>query len=185
MTIILYLIGKSGTGKYTIAKEIAKAAKYIVCDNQLINHSIFSLLKYDGLTHVPEYAWNAIGGIRKIILDFITKIPENNYILTNVLGEVAGDHEIFDRVEQVATARNSIFVPVKLIISIEENIKRIQNKDRLAKLKSIDVEDVNNQSLINIAHHNLLTLDVSELSKEKAASKILLHIEKIQNNNLG
>ena len=42
MTVILYLIGTSGTGKYTIATEIAKN-NYRICDNQLINHSIFAL----------------------------------------------------------------------------------------------------------------------------------------------
>ena len=34
MTNIIYLIVKSGSGKYTIAKELAKQG-YIICDNQL------------------------------------------------------------------------------------------------------------------------------------------------------
>ena len=40
MTNIIYLIGKSGSGKYTIAKELAKHG-YIICDNQLINYPVF------------------------------------------------------------------------------------------------------------------------------------------------
>ncbi|MCC8400282.1 MAG: hypothetical protein LN563_06965 [Rickettsia endosymbiont of Platyusa sonomae] len=52
-TIIIYLIGKPGTGKYTIAKEIARAG-YSICDNQHINNPIFSLLNYDGLTPIPR-----------------------------------------------------------------------------------------------------------------------------------
>ncbi|MEY4463771.1 MAG: hypothetical protein RLZZ81_742 [Pseudomonadota bacterium] len=47
MTTIIYLIGKPGTGKYTIAKELVESV-YIICDNQLINNPIFALLGYDG-----------------------------------------------------------------------------------------------------------------------------------------
>jgi hypothetical protein len=176
----LPLIGKSGTGKYTIATEIAKSG-YKICDNQLINHSIFALLNYDGFTPIPEYAWVAIRGIRENILGFLANETSNNYILTNVLGDIDRDHKIFNRVEQVARTRNSIFVPVKLVISEEENIKRVQNKDRLLKFKSIDTADVYNQVLINIDHPNMLTLDVSLLAKEEAASEILAHINKIRN----
>lgn len=38
--ITLYLIGFAGTGKYTIAKELAKVG-YKLVDNHLINNSIF------------------------------------------------------------------------------------------------------------------------------------------------
>lgn len=95
MTVILYLIGTSGTGKYTIATEIAKRG-YRICDNQLINHSIFALLNYDGFTQIPEYAWKAISGIRENILSFLANEPDNNYVLTNVLGDVDRDYQIFD-----------------------------------------------------------------------------------------
>ena len=48
-TTIIYLTGKPGIGKYTIAKELAKSHGFIVCDNQLINNLIFELLQYDVL----------------------------------------------------------------------------------------------------------------------------------------
>ena len=47
-TNIIYLTGKPGVGKYTIAKELAANHGFIVCDNQLINNPIFELLQYDG-----------------------------------------------------------------------------------------------------------------------------------------
>ena len=59
MTVILYLIGKAGTGKYTIAKEIEKSG-FSLCDNHLINNPIFSLLNLDGQSPVPQFAWDAI-----------------------------------------------------------------------------------------------------------------------------
>ena len=66
---IIYLIGKPGTGKYTIAQELAKFG-FIVCDNQLINNPIFTLLNYDGFSKIPEIGWNAIGHIRTVCLRF-------------------------------------------------------------------------------------------------------------------
>ncbi len=69
---IIYLIGKPGTGKYTVARELAKS-EFIVCDNQLINNPIFTLLNYDGFRKIPEIGWSAIGRIRAAIFDFISR----------------------------------------------------------------------------------------------------------------
>ena len=79
---IIYLIGKPGTGKYTIAQELAKFG-FIVCDNQLINNPIFTLLNYDGFSKIPEIGWNAIGHIRTAVFDFIAIEQKHNYVLTN------------------------------------------------------------------------------------------------------
>jgi len=55
-TTIIYLTGKPGVGKYTIAKELAAKYGFIVCDNQLINNPIFELLQYDGYAKIPDFA---------------------------------------------------------------------------------------------------------------------------------
>ena len=44
VTKIIYIIGKPGTGKYTIAQEFAKLG-FVICDNQLVNNPVFTLLK--------------------------------------------------------------------------------------------------------------------------------------------
>lgn len=81
MTKIIYLIGKPGVGKYTIAKKLAENYGFVVCDNQLINNPIFELLQYDGYGDVPEFAWDNIARIRKEVLDFLSKEQKHNYIL--------------------------------------------------------------------------------------------------------
>ncbi len=88
MTII-YLTGKPGVGKYTIAKELAAKHGFIVCDNQLINNPIFELLAYDRYTTIPDFAWEAIGNIRKCVLTFLAKEIHKSYVLKNNLYEDA------------------------------------------------------------------------------------------------
>ncbi len=75
-TTIIYLTGKPGVGKYTIAKELAIKHGFIVCDNQLINNPIFELLQYDGYAKIPDFAWGAIARIRAEIFDFLLRAPK-------------------------------------------------------------------------------------------------------------
>jgi adenylate kinase family enzyme len=173
MTVVIYLIGKPGVGKYSIAKEIAKY-DYIVCDNHLVNNPILSLLNIDRKTIIPESAWNAIGNIRTIVLEFMTHCTKNNYVMTNVLNDDNSDRALFKSVENMARHRNSIFVPVVLSISQDEHVKRITNADRSERYKSTDIADtLTTVSLLPIVHTNLLTLDVTQLSAKEAAQKIL------------
>lgn len=180
---IIYLIGKPGTGKYTIAKELAKVG-YIICDNQLINNPIFSLLNYDGFTKIPKSAWEAIGHIRKAVFNFLSVEKINSYVLTNSLYEDEGDCKLYKQVESMALKRSSIFVPVKLLISEKEHVKRITKAKRLLRLKSIDPEYVYlKKPLISIENKNLLELDVSNLPATKAAEIILDHISAVRAEN--
>lgn len=181
-TSIIYLIGKPGTGKYTIAKELAKSG-FIICDNQLINNPIFTLVSYDGFTNSPvsEAAWQAIGRIQAVILDFIAGEKDRSYVLTNCLYEEdQGDKDCYARVESMALKRGSLFIPVKLIIAQEEHLKRIIEPSRRDRLKSVDPQDVYQpEKLLAVQHSHLLELDVSNLSVFQVAEKILKHKEKI------
>lgn len=179
MTTIIYLIGKPGTGKYTIAKELSKSG-YIICDNHLINNPIFALLEYDGFKSIPEFAWEYIRKIRANIFEFMAHEYSNNYVLTNVLGEIERDHKLFKQVEHMALQRGSLFVPVKLLITEKENKKRVANSERALRYKSLRIEE--NIELINISHSNLLEMDVSHLSAAAAAEKILEHVNNLKSS---
>ena len=117
MSHIIYLIGYSGTGKYTIAQELAKQG-YIICDNQLINNPIFALLEYDGIKDILESGWDAIGKIHRIIMEFLGNIKDGNYVLNNELLDISHPNlleidvsalsatEVAERILKFAEGRN-------------------------------------------------------------------------------
>lgn len=174
MTNLIYLIGRSGTGKYTIAKELKKQG-YVIVDNQLINNPIFSLLKTDDLNSsltVPIEAWNAIGKLRNIVFEFMAQEQTNNYVLTNELFETdEGDHRLFNQIKDMAAVRGSNFMPVKLLISEEENARRIASPGRLERYKSTKIDEKDkHRKLIEV---DMLEIDVSELEAEEVANIII------------
>ena len=103
-TRTIYLIGRAGTGKYTIAKELVKAG-YKLVDNHLINNPIFSLLNRG--EDISETSWNAIERIRNAVLDFISQDRLHNYIFTNELNDEREGYDIYDKVRLTAIQRNS------------------------------------------------------------------------------
>lgn len=177
-TTIIYLTGKPGVGKYTIAKELAANHGFIVCDNQLINNPIFELLQYDGYAKIPDFAWDTIARIRDEVLDFLAHHTKNSYVLTNCLADTQEDRELYGQVEQMAQARGSLFIPVQIQINKEEHLKRLTRLERRERWKSIDPSDAeDNGPLISISHPNLFSLNVSNLSAKDAAEAIMNHIK--------
>lgn len=99
-------------------------------------------------------------------------------MLTNNLYEDSGDKVCYAEVVYMAEKRGSLFVPVRLLIDQNEHLNRIDNPNRRDRWKSIDPQDVYDETpLLSIIHPNLLKLDVSNLSAEKAAIAIAHHIK--------
>ena len=182
-TIIIYLTGKPGVGKYSIALSLSKKYDFIICGNQLINNPIFELLQYDGYAKIPNVAWNSIAKIRTEIINFLANSPRNNYVLTNCLAEIPEDREIYEQVERMAYSRGSLFIPVKLNISKDEHLKRLTQPERRNRWKSIDPQDAeDNGPLLSISHPNVIELDITNLSAIEAAEKIINHVNLLRNN---
>jgi hypothetical protein len=177
-TTIIYLTGKPGVGKYTIAKALAAKYGFIVCDNQLINNPIFELLQYDGYAKIPDFAWDTIARIRAEVFNFLAHHTKNSYVLTNCLADTHEDRKLYEQVKQMAEARGSLFIPVQIQISKEEHLKRLTRPERRERWKSIDPNDAeDNGPLISISHPNLFLLNVSNLSPEDAAEAIMNYIK--------
>jgi hypothetical protein len=181
---IIYLIGYGGTGKYTIAKEIAALTGAVVVDNHLINNPVFSVVGADGIKLLPKGVWEKIGGIRQIVLDTIEELaqPEASFIFTNELYEgKSPDRPLYEKIAALAARRNALFVPVILRCEPEELYRRVASPERAARFKLRNIEhtreNVSAYQLLRVEHPNCLELDNTNLSPAEAAQAIITHVE--------
>ena len=182
---IVYLIGYAGTGKYTIAKEIAVLTGAVIVDNQLINTPIFSVIAADGKTPLPASIWQKIESIRCIVLDSIAVLaqPEASFIFTNELHEgKLMDRRWYEDVEILAAKRQARLLPVILYCEPEEICRRVTSPERAVRFKERNAdktrEKIRTYKLLRVSHPNSLELDITNLSPIQAAQAIITHGEK-------
>lgn len=180
---IIYLIGFAGTGKYTIAKEIVALSGARLVDNHLINNPVFSLIRLDGMTPLPDGVWEKTWAIRHIVLDVIKEMapPDYSFIFTNELNEgVAEDAKLFAEVEELARIMKSVLIPVRLMCDENELCRRILSSDRADRLKTMNADHARRKHrsshILNVLHPNLLNLDVTNLEPIQAAQAIIKHV---------
>jgi len=182
---IVYLIGYAGTGKYTIAREIAALTGVVIVDNHLINNPVFSVVGVDGITPLPAGVWEKIAGIRRIVLDTIAELarPGASFLFTNELyEEMPVDRRLYEDIAILAAKRQALFVPVILHCEPEELYRRVASPERAVrfKLRNADRtrENIRTNRLLHVDHPNCLELDVTYLSPIQAAQAIIAHVEK-------
>ena len=183
---IIYLIGHYGVGKLTIAKTICAATDARLFDNHLANNVIFSLIRADGKTPLPERVWDMIGVIRDQALLAIEELtpPDTSFVLTNCLLESDPmDRATYEEVEGLAARRGNIFVPVLLTASDAAHASRVGSAERAERLKHTDVESAaekrRTEELLRIHHPNRLDLDTTTLPPSEAARLIIEHAERL------
>jgi deoxyadenosine/deoxycytidine kinase len=180
---IIYLIGFAGTGKFTIAQEIARLTNSKVVDNHLINNPILSVIDAAPDTHLSPVVWQKIREIRQIVLDTIETLaaPDASFIFTNELieGELE-DEKIFSKIAELANRRQSTFLPVRLECAEEELCRRILFENRKERLKDTNPkkaqEKYKNFTVFKPTTATSLTVDVTHLSAEQTARIILDHL---------
>ena len=184
---IIYLFGFAGTGKYTIAKEIAARIDARLVDNHLICNPIFSLLRLDGKTKLPPGVWDYTRQIAATVRDAMVRLSssDENFVITNFLSqEDKDDHRIYEETLVMAEKRNAFFVPVRLVCDLPELQKRIVQNDRRARMKMTDPDKIavhyQNYTVLNPEHPYKLELDVTHLSPQQAADVILNHVAILQ-----
>jgi len=180
---IIYLLGYPGTGKYSIGKEICRQyPEFHLVDNHLINNPLFSIIKADGITPLPKTIWKNVGKIWDAVLDTMVNISPKNFsfVMTNALFKSEEEIAWYNEVAQMASTRDSLFIPIVLTISLEEHKKRISTQERKDRFKDINPELPNQcakeNNLFIPSHPNLFMLDVSIISPEISSQKIIAHI---------
>ncbi|MBA3953714.1 hypothetical protein H0X48_00135 [Candidatus Dependentiae bacterium] len=184
--VIIYLIGFAGTGKFTIAKELSLKTGAHIVDNHLINNPIFSVIHTDGSTPIARAAWQKVSVIREAVYTTIEDISPRkwSFVFTNELIEgSAVDQKIFNRVASIAESRNSIFVPIRLVCDLEELYRRVESVERSSRYKLTDPKVAKSvfehASVLKISHPLALTLEVTCLSAQESAAKIIEYINNL------
>jgi hypothetical protein len=184
---IVALIGFAGTGKYTIGRELCERTGARLIHNHLINNPIFAVVNADGVTRLPPGVWDRVREVRATVYQAIRELspPEMSFVITTELRESNPlDHLAFQNLAELAAARQSRFVPIRLICGVEELCRRVANPERIAMLKSISPELARKKSLedevLNVHHSNLRTLDVTKRSASGSVDAILDEISAIK-----
>jgi hypothetical protein len=185
-TIVL-LIGFAGTGKYTIGSELCERTGAKLIDNHLINNPIFKVVNADGETPLPAGVWDRVKEVRATVYEAIRELspPEMSFVFTMELRESnPADHGAFWELEQLAAERQSRFVPIRLICGVEELCRRVADPARAAMLKEISPELARKKSaedsVLNVPHPNLRTLDVTKRSASGSVDAILDEVNSIK-----
>lgn len=183
---IIYLIGHYGVGKLTIARQICAMTDARLFDNHLANNVIFSLVRADGRTPLPEGVWAMIDVIRGQAFKAIEELtpPSTSYVLTNcLLDSDPGDRAAYEQVQALGTRRGNVFLPVLLAASDAAHAARMASPERAERLKHTDVESAahkrRTEKLLRIDHPNRLDLDTTDLPPAEAARLIIEHAERL------
>jgi predicted kinase len=184
--IFLYLLGFAGTGKLTIARAFARSVGAKVVDNHWINNPIFGLIDPDGVSPLPDAVWSQTAKVREAVLETIATLakPGANFVFTHdgIEGE-RYDADVWRGIQSAAARRGARLIPVRLVCSEDELVRRIQSADRAAMLKCTDPADAIHKS----RHHAVLdprlpgtlTLDVTSLTPEQSVEAIVAHIKSL------
>lgn len=190
---IVHLVGYPGVGKYTVAKELVRLAdspanRFILIDNHLTANVVFSVLPVDGSggEPLPRSVWDRVDDVRAVLRRTIREQspPEWSFVFTNVVldGDPV-DARTIGFVRELAAARGSRYVPVRLHCGLEEHLRRVVDPGRADRGKWQNADAVaayvTSAPLIELDDPLLLDLDVTDRSAAETAQLVLAHLESI------
>ena len=131
--VLVHLLGFPGTGKYTIAQEMARQSGMRLVDHHLINNPVLSLLQLDGKTPLPPEVWENTRKIWEVVKDTMVNLSPRHFsfVMTNFLCDGdAGDKDYQHSVRDAIQRRGGVYIPVRLLVtSVDEHVKRITAPD--------------------------------------------------------
>jgi hypothetical protein len=141
-TCVVFLLGYPGVGKRTVGTHLAELLDGVLVDNQLINLPLLTLFRWDGKFPIPMEIWERVAPIRKAVLGTIEDLApkSNSYVFTNVLKDDEDGASQYISLRSLAQRRGSLFLSVMLGCDVDEQVRRIDTPDRIARLKGSDPE---------------------------------------------
>jgi hypothetical protein len=141
-TCVVFLLGYPGVGKRTVGSHLTELLDGVLVDNALISIPLLTLFKWDGKVPITMEIWERVGLIREAVLGTIEDLApkSNSYVVTTVLKDDADGTRQYDRIRGLARRRGSLFLAVMLDCEVDEQVRRIDSPDRVARLKGSDPE---------------------------------------------
>ena len=136
------MLGYPGVGKRTVGSHLAELLDGVLVDNALINLPLLTLFKWDGKFPLPMEIWERVKPIREAVLGTIEDLApvSNSYVFTNMLKDDEDAASEYDSIRSLANRRGSLFLSVMVNCEVEEQVRRIDTPDRIARLKGSDPE---------------------------------------------
>jgi shikimate kinase len=177
-TCVVFILGYPGVGKRTVGSHLAELLDGVLVDNQLINIPLLTLFKWDGKFPIPMEIWDRVGSIREAVLGTIEDLApkSNSYVFTNVLEDDEEGARHYESIRSLARRRGSLFLAVMLDCDVEEQVRRIDAPDRVARLKGSDPEGYRwhrqHTTLFYPPADEVVALDTTKTSPEQNAETI-------------
>jgi shikimate kinase len=178
--VIIHLNGWPGSGKLTVAREVARELQARLLDNHTL-HDVAGRL-CDRHTH--EY-WDLYYQVRDIAYKRVLALPPREVIvMTNALTvEVDREREAWAAVKALAVGRGVPLVGITLQCSLEENVRRIASDSRRHR-KLTDpaplIEWRSRLTLLTDTSVRSLTIDNTNRSPDDVANEIVGFVRRIE-----
>lgn len=186
---IIYLVGRGGIGKFTVAKELAQIAGCKVVDNHYWLNPIFGLIHQDGVTPLPAGIWPLTEQVRGAVLETIAAHSPLawSFVFTHTASGNP-EHEAADQVTcrdiaEIADRRGANRLAVRLTCAPEELVRRVATPERRLRLKGSDTEEVwlnARWQPFDPGWPQSITIDTSGLSARQTADQILDRIRVLE-----
>lgn len=171
--MIIHLNGWPGSGKLTVAREVARKLDARLLDNHTL-HDVAARLCDRG---TPEY-WELYYQVRDAAYRRVLALPSHEMlVMTNALTqESEREREAWTAVKALAADRGVRLVAITLECSLDENVERIASESRRYRKLTDPAPLVEWRSTLTLLTDDSipsLTVDNTNLSPEEAADRIV------------
>ena len=136
------------------------------------------------VTPLPAAVWDKVGSIRRLVYEAIREISPSglSFIFTLELRESDPNaHRAFLDLQELAAARRSLLVPVRLLCDVEELCRRVSDPARAERLKEVSPDNARKKcaehAVLNPEHENVRTVDVTAKSPDEVVDVIVREME--------
>ena len=182
MSIIIHLNGWPGSGKLTVAREVARKLEARLLDNHTLHDVAARLCDRD----TAEY-WQVYHQVRDVAYQRVRALPSHELIvMTNALThESDREQESSAAVKALAVDRGVPVVAIPLQCALEENVRRIASDNRRHRKLTDAVPLIEWRSTLTLLTDDSvpsLSIDNTNRSADQVADEVVAFARKASLN---